>query len=311
VGDIHNDGHEGIQRTLHCLCRDFCIPNLRITVQEFVNGCLTCQRYKTDHMLPGGLLLPLAVTKLVWVDIALDFIEVLPKVGGKSVILTVVERFSMYDHFIPLGHLYLVEGVAKVFFGEIVCLHGIPQSLVSDHDSVFTSAFGKELLTLFGAKLHMTTAFHLQADGQAEATNKVISMYLRCFTWDQPRQWLRWLPWAEYTYNTTFQTSLKDTPFKLVYGRDPPSIRSYEQGETRVQAVAKTMAEHNEMLKDASYRMEQAQASYKAHYDHRHRQLSYKVGDWVWLRVRHRTPLSLPQATTGKLSPRFYGAYQV
>lgn len=149
----------------------------------------------------------------------------------------------------------------------------------------------------------MTTAFHLQADGQVKATNKVISMYLHCFTGDRPRQWLRWLPWVEYTYNTAFQISLKDTPFKLVYSRDPPTIRSYKQGETRVEAVAKTMTEHDEMLKDAWYRLEQAQASYKAHYD---RKLSYKVGDWVWLRVRHRTPLSLPQATTGKLSPRFY-----
>jgi hypothetical protein len=60
------------------------------------------------------------------------------------------------------------------------------------------------------------------------------------------------------------------------------------------------------MLKDARYRLERAQASYKAHYNRRHRQLSYKVGDWVWLRVQHRTPQSLPQATTGKLSPRFY-----
>ncbi|KAF0933937.1 hypothetical protein E2562_020848 [Oryza meyeriana var. granulata] len=109
---------------------------------------------------------------MVWADVALDFIEGLPKVGGKSVILTVVDRFSKYCHFILLGHPYTVETVAKAFFTEIVRLHGIPQSLVFDRDLVFTSAFWKELLTLFGAKLHMTTAFHPQADGQAEAANK-------------------------------------------------------------------------------------------------------------------------------------------
>jgi hypothetical protein len=76
-------------------------------------------------------------------------------------------------------------------------------------------------------------------------------MYLCCFTGDRPRQRLQWFPSAEYTYNIVFQTSLKDAPFKLVYGRDPPTIRSYEQGEMCVEAVAKTMIECDEMLKDA------------------------------------------------------------
>ena len=68
-------------------------------------------------------------------------------------------------------------------------------------------------------------------------------MYLRCFTGDRPRQWLRWLPWAEYTYNIAYQTSLSDTSFRVVYGRDPPTIRSYEPRDMRVAALAKTMAE--------------------------------------------------------------------
>lgn len=75
-------------------------------------------------------------------------------------------------------------------------------------------------------------------------------MYLRCFTGDRPRQWLRWLPWAEFVYNTAYQSALKETPFKLVYGCDPPSIRSYEAGETRVAALAKSMAEPDELLAD-------------------------------------------------------------
>jgi len=105
--------------------------------------------------------------------------------------------------------------------------------MVSDRDPVFTSTFWRELMRLMGTKLHMTTAFHPQSDGQSEAANRVIIMYLRCITGDRPRQWLRWLPWAEFVFNTAYQTSLRDTPFRVVYGRDPPSIRSYEPGETR------------------------------------------------------------------------------
>jgi IS30 family transposase len=144
------------------------------------------------------------VPTAVWTDIGLDFVEALPRVGGKSVTLTVVDRFSKYCHFIPLGHSYTAESVAQAFFAEIVRLHGVPQSMVSDRDPVFTSVFWQELMRLIGAKIHMTSAFHPQSDGQTEAANKVITMYLRCFTGDRPRQWLCWLPWAEYIYNTAY-----------------------------------------------------------------------------------------------------------
>ena len=177
--------------------------------------------------LVAGLLLPLPVPKDVWSDIGLDFIEALPRVRGKSIILTVVDRFSKYTHFIPLAHSYSVETVAQAFFSDIVRLHGMPQSNVSDRDVVFTSTFWQEPMRLMGAKLHMSSAFHPQSDGQTEAANKVIAMYLRCFMGDRPREWL---PWAEYTYNTAYQSSLRDTPFHVVYGRHPPSIRSYEVG---------------------------------------------------------------------------------
>jgi hypothetical protein len=152
----------------------------------------------------------------------MDFVEALPKVQGKSIILSVVDRFSKYAHFIPLGHPYTAESVAQAFFSDIVRLHGIPQSIVSDRDPVFTSAFWRELMRLMGTKLLMSSAFHPQTDGQSEAANRVIIMYLRCFTGDRPRHWLRWLPWAEYIYNTAFQSSLRGTPFRVVYGRDPP-----------------------------------------------------------------------------------------
>jgi len=130
--------------------------------------------------------------------------------------------------------------------------------MVSDRDPVFTSLFWKELMRLSGTKLQMTSAFYPQSDGQTEAANKIIVMYLRCLTGDRPRQWLRWLPWEEYIYNAAFQTVLKNTPFRIVYGHDPPSIRSYEPGETRVAVVAQSMAERDELLVDVRYLLEQA-----------------------------------------------------
>jgi hypothetical protein len=258
---VHNDGHEGVHRTLHRLRHDFHFAAMRRIVQEFIQAYNTCQRYKSDHLRPTGLLQPLPIPSGVWSDIGIDFIEALPRVHDKTVILTVVDHFSKYCHFIPLAHPYTTESVAQAFFAEVVRLHGVLQTIVSDRDPVFTSSFWKELMTLTGSKLYMSSAFHPQSDGQSEAANRVIAMYLRCFTSDRPRQWLRWLPWAEYIYNTAYRSSLHATPFRVVYGRDPPSIRSYEPGETRVVAVAQEMEERAAFLDDVRYRLQQAQDS--------------------------------------------------
>jgi hypothetical protein len=116
----------------------------------------------------------------------MDFIEGLPKVGDKSVILTVVDRFSKYAHFIALGHPYTAAFVARAFFDGIVRLHGFPSSIVSDRDPVFTGHVWQDLFQLAGVKLCMSMAFHPQTDGQSEVVNKVISMCLRCVTGDRP-----------------------------------------------------------------------------------------------------------------------------
>jgi hypothetical protein len=99
----------------------------------------------------------------------------------------VVDRFSKYCHLIPLTHPFSAVIVAQAFFIDIVQLHGVPQSMVSNRDPMFTSRFWRELMHLMGTKLHKTSAFHPQSNGQSEAANRVIVIYLRCFTGDRPR----------------------------------------------------------------------------------------------------------------------------
>jgi hypothetical protein len=96
----------------------------------------------------------------------MDFVEALPKVGGKSVLLTVVGRFSKMAHFIPLSHPYSVASVTKAFFDSVIHLHSIPCSIVSDRDPVFTSRFWEELFRLT-VKLLLSSAFiHKQTVSQ-------------------------------------------------------------------------------------------------------------------------------------------------
>jgi len=131
---VHSAGHEGVQKALQRLRADFYVPHDRRLVQEFVRACPTCQRNKTPTQRPAGLLQPLEVPSQVWADISMDFVEGLPKVGGKSVILTVVDRFSKYVHFITLSHPYTASTVARAFFDGIVRLHGFPTSIINHRD---------------------------------------------------------------------------------------------------------------------------------------------------------------------------------
>jgi hypothetical protein len=124
----------------------------------------------------------------------MDFVEGLPQVNGKLVILIVMDQFKKYAHFLTLGHPYTATTVAHCFFDNIVGLHEI-SSIVSDRDPVFTNNFWRELFQFAEVKLNMST-FHPQFNGQSETTNKIIAMYLCCLTGNQPQQWLQWLPWA-------------------------------------------------------------------------------------------------------------------
>lgn len=130
----------------------------------------------------------------IWEDISLDFIIRLPKSSGYDTILVVVDRLSKYSHFIPLSHPYTAKTVANVSCKEIVRLHGIPQSILSDRDAIFLSAFWQELFQLSQTRLRMGTSYHPQSDGQTEVVNRCLKSYLRFFVMEQPRTWNRYLP---------------------------------------------------------------------------------------------------------------------
>jgi hypothetical protein len=132
--------------TLHRLRADFHSPNDRVVVQDFVRSCLVCQRNKGEHLQPGGLLQPLGVPTAIWEDVAMDFVEALPKVNGKSVILTVVERLSKAAHFSPLGHPYTATSVARDLFEDIVRLRAIPSLSATETPSSPTISGGSSFV---------------------------------------------------------------------------------------------------------------------------------------------------------------------
>lgn len=142
----------------------------------------------------------------------MDFIEGLPKSNSFNCILVVVDRFTKYAHFIPLSRPFTTLQVAVVFMNNVFKLHGLPQAIISDRDKIFTSNLWKELFKLLGTDLQMSSAYHPHTDGQTERVNQCLETYLRCFVHSCPSKWSSWLHLAEFYYNTSFHSSLGNTP---------------------------------------------------------------------------------------------------
>jgi hypothetical protein len=166
----------------------------------------------------------------------MDFITGLPKSEGKSVIMVVVDRLTKYAHFCALSHPFKASTVSTAFMETIQKLHGNPKIIVSDRDPIFTGNFWTELFSCLGTQLAHSSSYHPQSDGKTEIVNKCLEGYLRCFVSDKQTQWVKWLPLAEWWYNTSFHTATKMTPFMALYGYQPPSITSYLRENSKVQA---------------------------------------------------------------------------
>jgi len=216
-------GHFGFAKTMSRLEKYHWKHKSR-DVKKYVQGCMVCQQ-KKDH---GGPKLteptPLEVPERRWGSLATDFIVSLPKTkNGFDCITTWVDRLSRRVHFIPSKTTDTAVDCANAFFSDLFKHHGMPDSIVSDRDSKFTSKFWARLMELCGVKLKMSTSRHPQTDGASEVMNRMVENYLRCYCSYHQDDWDELLPSAEFAYNSSVSEDLSISPFELDLGWVPKS----------------------------------------------------------------------------------------
>jgi hypothetical protein len=222
-----------------------------------------------------------------------------------------VDKLSKMVHLAPTTVDVDASTTARIFFDYVFRLHGMPETIISDRDPRFTSAFWKSLFQLVGTQLAMSTAFHPQTDGQTERANRTIEDVLRCYADEHQTNWDELLTPVEFTINNSVQASTNESPFYLNYGRHPATPAAIASGV--VQPSASPSADQfvidlHATLSSAKKHLAAAQERQKKHANKRRTACTFVAGDQVLLSIEN---LKLPGVRSRKLTPRFCGPFTV
>lgn len=263
ISSHHDDplhGHPGITRTMELIKRHYEFPNMKDKVSKYIKQCVSCQQNKHSTHAKYGEAQAMEPPTAPWTNITMDFVTQLPSSRDPVTsyaydsIFVVVDRFTKAAEFVPFRHSYTAEQLARVFLDRIVRHHGIPESIISDRDKLFTSNYWTTLLAAIGTKKKLSTAYHPQTDGQTERVNQTMETYLRIYCNQQQDNWVSLLPMAQIAYNNKLSEATGATPFFANHGRHPNlftrSLDSNIQTDSAISSVEKLKEVHQKSLEN-------------------------------------------------------------
>ncbi|KAL4383820.1 hypothetical protein GQ457_15G019280 [Hibiscus cannabinus] len=268
---------------------------LKKDVAEFVSKCMVCQRVKAEHQFPSGLLQPLRIPEWKWERITMEFVTGLPMTPSKKdSVWVIVDRFTKCAHFLPVHTTYTYDKLAELYIREIVRLHGVPKSIVSDRDPKFTSS----------------TSYHPQTDGQSERVIQVLEDMLRCCIIDFQGTWEKQLPLVEFAYNNSYQSSIQMAPYEALYDRRCRTPVCWAEAGQKLLPMPDILKGTTEKVKLIIERLKAASDRHKSYADLKRQEVEYAVGDKVFLKVSPWKKV-MRFGRKGKLSPRYIGSYEI
>jgi hypothetical protein len=304
--------HLGTVKTLAYLRDHVWWKDMVEDIQKYCDSCQTCKRSKPTNQKPYGLLNPLSTLSKPWESIGIDFVGPLPLSknhnGEFDSITIVIDLLTAMVHLVPSRITYNAREIAELVFAEVYKLHGLPKSIVSDRDMLFTSTFWTHLNRLTGMNQSMLSAYHPQSDGATEQANQTIGQMLRSCISSTQRDWVSKLPAIEFAINVSRSETTGYAPFFLNSGRIPrmfiwndansdeyPSVRAFAQRMKHA-----VMSAHDAILET---QVKQARST-----NRKRRVAPFIVADLAYVSTKN---LSLPKGQARKLVPKFIGPYKL
>ena len=205
---------------------------------------------------------------------------------------------------------YSLAKLVELYIKEIVRLHVIPVSIISNRDPRFTSRFWGKLQKALGTRLNFSVAFHPQMDGQSERVIQILEDMLRSYAIDYEGSWDRHIPLAEFVYNNNFQSSIGMTPYEALYGRKCRTPLCWMKLRERKVIGPDLIQETKEKVKMIRERLKMATDRQKSYADMKRKDIRYEIGEKVFLKVSPWKKV-MRFGKKGKLNPRFIGPYEV
>ena len=304
-------GHFGVKKIHKLVHEHFYWPSLMKDVERICSRCVVCKK-ASSKALNQGLYSSLPIPSHPSVDISMDFVLGLPRSkSGRDSIFVVVDRFSKMAHFIPCHKTDDVVHIADLFFRDVVRLHGMPRTIVSDRDAKFLSYFWKTLWSKLGTRQMFSTTCHPQTDGQTEVVNRTLSALLRSLVKKNLKLWEECLPHVEFAYNHSLHSSTNFSPFEVVYGFNPLSpldllpLPLSERVSTDGKRKADTILKFHEKVCD---NIKAKTEIYTRKANKKRKEVIFKEGDLVWVHLRKER---FPEERKSKLMPRVDGPFQI
>src|SRR6266702_2257248 len=217
-------GHPGIANTYALIRRDYWWPNMKNDVEEYIKGCALCQANKINTHRQKPYLSPITTNLNTepFKVIAMDFITKLPKSNRYDLILTITDHnCSKAAIFIPCNETITAEGVIDLIIKHVFPHYSFLRRVITDWDTHFMSLFMKHFYHKTGTKQKVSTAYHLQTDGQLERSNQWLEQYLQHWNNLQQDNWADALPLVQFAHNSWPNAMTKETPFSLIMGWTP------------------------------------------------------------------------------------------
>lgn len=277
VIQMHHDppaeGHQGIERTIEKIQRQYYFPQMRKLVGEYIGQCDSCNRNKPiNHKPYGKMNVPRTPTK-AWEIITVDFMQGLPE--SKDPItgirytdaIVIVDKLTKYVIIKPTRKDMTAQQCAILMLREVFAWTGLPSEIISDRDKLFTSKYWQTITEACGISHKLSTANHQQTDGQTERMIQTIEQHLRHYLdWNQDN-WVELLPLAQYAMNNARNTSTGEVPHFANLGRYPrmtwTSINAIGKSEEAIVKALHMQQMHNTMSKDIAW----AESRMKKYYD--------------------------------------------